>query len=886
MSSVSKLGSAVFRPANAAAALAALAAITFGVVLDQQSRQLSHERLRAEVLSQVNLIRAKLEGDISGDVQLVRGLVAEISTQPEISQSQFAAIAANLLTAGPQLKIIAAAPNLVVSLEYPLRGNERAIGLDYRQNAAQREAALRARDTGDVVLAGPLDLVQGGRGLIARFPVFTGQPDGAKSFWGILSGVIDADKLFRDSGLLAADLPIDVEITGKDGLGSAGVCFFGDAAVEARRPVTVDVSVPSGSWRIAATPKGGWEAATPRRWPMRLALLAAGIVLVIPTWLIGRLMEERRGHFFSLRERERELNRLSQRLELALDASKVGVWEFNIGTQELVWDDRMNELYNYPLDGGVREYRHWRDRLDATDLERATADFETAFKTGRYESQYRLNLGDGRVRVIRAIGKVYVAPDDSSKIVGVNWDVSSDVALTEDLTRSKALTEARNAELEAARAHIEYNSLHDFLTKLPNRMYMERVLDQHVARCSSKGGGVALLHVDLDGFKQINDTLGHPAGDAMLVHTATIIRRNLREGDFVARTGGDEFVIVCNADAGMEGLDALARQIIDSVRQPTVFEGHECRLGMSIGIAGAFGGAVDRYRLLVNADLALYRAKSLGRNRFEFYTAALHEETLNTKRTADCIIRGLERGEFIPYYQPQFDASTHEVVGVEALARWRHPTRGIVAPSEFVPIAEDLAVIGAIDRTILEQSLDRFRRWRSLGYLVPRFSVNVSLRRLHDESLVQGLRDLNIEPGIVSFELVETIYLDERDDSFSRTIDQIKALGIDIEIDDFGTGYASIVSLTKLKPRRLKIDRQLVTPIVRSDAQRRLVQSIVDIGRSLDIEIVAEGVETMEHARMLRDLGCDILQGYAFAKPMSGEDLEGFLSARMRAIAS
>jgi EAL domain-containing protein (putative c-di-GMP-specific phosphodiesterase class I) len=307
---------------------------------------------------------------------------------------------------------------------------------------------------------------------------------------------------------------------------------------------------------------------------------------------------------------------------------------------------------------------------------------------------------------------------------------------------------------------------------------------------------------------------------------------------------------------------------------------------MSIGIAGAFGAAVDRQRLLVNADLALYRAKSLGRNRFEFYTAALQAEILNAKQTADSIVRGLERGEFIPYYQPQFDARTYEVVGVEALARWRHPTRGVVAPAEFIATAEELTVIGAIDRAVLEQALAQFRRWRVLGLQIPRFSVNVSLRRLHDEGLLQGLRDLHIEPGVLSFELVETIYLDERDDRFSRTIDQIKALGIDIEIDDFGTGYASIVSLTKLKPRRLKIDRQLVTPIVRSDAQRRLVQSIVDIGRSLDIEIVAEGVETMEHARLLRELGCDILQGYAFARPMAGEELERFMSARTRLIAS
>ncbi|MGD0640013.1 MAG: EAL domain-containing protein [Roseiarcus sp.] len=876
-----------FRPTLIPAAIAALVAIVCGVLVDHQNSQLSDERSRAEVLSQVGLIRAKLEGDINGDIQLIRGLVSDIATEPDMTEARFAEFCANLLQSRSRIRNIAAAPDLVVSLEYPLKGNEAAIGLDYRKNEQQRETALRARDSGDVVMAGPLDLVQGGRAFIARFPVFINGAGGAKTFWGIVSAVIDIDKLYRDAGLVGRDLPIDVAISGKDALGKEGARFFGALGVASNRPVVTDVSVPSGTWQISATPKGGWDAAPSNRWIVRLGMLAAGLLIVVPIWFIGRLMEERRDHFTNLRDREGELERLSQRLELALDASKVGVWDFNIDTGELVWDDRMNELYNYPLDGGARKYKHWRDRLDESDAQRAIEDFETAMRTqGRYESQYKLNLGDGRARVIRAIGKVYVSPDLSSKIVGVNWDVTSDVALTADLKRSKALTEARNAELEAARARIEYNSLHDFLTRLPNRMYLERALEEHAARCAATGGGVVLLHVDLDGFKQINDTLGHSAGDAMLIHTAETIRSALRGDDFVARTGGDEFVVVCNADAGMNGFDDLARKIIEDARKPALFEGHECRLGMSIGIAGAFGAAVDRQRLLVNADLALYRAKTLGRNRFEFYTAELQAEILNSKQTADSIIGGLERGEFIPYYQPQFDARTYELVGVEALARWRHPTRGVVAPIEFIMMAEELTVIGAIDRTILEQALEQFRRWRSLGVRVPRFSVNVSLRRLHDEGLLQGLRDLHIEPGALSFELVETIYLDERDDSFSRTIDQIKALGIDIEIDDFGTGYASIVSLTKLKPRRLKIDRQLVTPIVRSEAQRRLVRSIVEIGRSLDIEIVAEGVESMEHARLLRELGCDILQGYAFAKPMPSEELERFVAARTRLIAS
>jgi diguanylate cyclase (GGDEF)-like protein len=404
-------------------------------------------------------------------------------------------------------------------------------------------------------------------------------------------------------------------------------------------------------------------------------------------------------------------------------------------------------------------------------------------------------------------------------------------------------------------------------------------------RCAETGEGVALLHIGLDRFKHINDTLGHLAGDAMLIYTAATIRERLSKGDFVARIGSDEFVVLCPASEGLEAFAALAHKLIDGVRRSISYEGHKCRFGMSIGIAGAYGADVDRKRLLVSADIALYRAKKNGGNRFEFFTKALQSQIICDKRLADSIMDGLERGEFIPYYQPQIDARTNDLVGVEALARWRHPIRGVLAPGEFIQIAEDVGVVGAIDRAVLQLSLEQFRQWKVGGVPVPHVSVNISLRRLQDETFLEDLHKLEIEPGILSLELVESIYLDERDDHFADTVEKIKALGIDIEVDDFGTGYASIVSLTKLRPRRLKIDRQLVQPIVQASAQRKLIQAIVDIAKSLEIGIVAEGVETMEHARLLRDLGCDVLQGYAFGKPLTREELEHFLFKRRRMVA-
>jgi diguanylate cyclase (GGDEF)-like protein/PAS domain S-box-containing protein len=739
---------------------------------------------------------------------------------------------------------------------------------------------LRVLETGRLVLAGPVDLVQGGRGFVGRFPVYVGAEPSDRRFWGLVSAVIDVERLYKDSGLLDEGLSIDIAIAGKDATGDARTQFFGRDGIFAEDPVTADVILPSGSWVMAAVPKTGWNTTPPGAWLLRAMVVLLGALVVFPIVVGGRLMEERQRNIRALGIREAELQRVSRRLSLALETSRVGVWEYDIASGALMWDDRMNEIYGLPADSAERSYSHWRDRLHPDDLERASEDFRIAAEvTGHYHSDYRIVTPDGEERTVRAIGRVYEDPGASPKIVGVNWDVTTDVALNDNLKRANRLSEARNAELEAAKARIEHNALHDSLTGLPNRRYLDDILRRHAQRCALNGRQLALLHIDLDRFKQINDTLGHAAGDAMLIHASEVLKSNIRADDFVARIGGDEFVVVCTADGNTAILAQLADRIITTMRQPVAYEGHECRFGVSVGLAVETGAQVDPNRLLINADIALYRAKSRGRNRYEFFTEALQAEVVRTKRMADEILHGLENAEFLPHYQPQFDAHTLDVVGAEALARWQHPHDGIVPPHQFLGVAEELNVVSTIDRMVLEQALRQFEEWREMGLMVPHVSVNVSARRLQDEQLISTLKGLKIRPGTVSFELVESIFLDESDDIVLFNIDQIKDLGIDIEIDDFGTGYASIVSLLKLKPKRLKIDRQLVMPIVESPAQRHLVASIIDIGKSLGIQVVGEGVETMEHAGILRDLGCDILQGYAFAHPMSAGELTAFLKA-------
>ncbi|WP_320202847.1 bifunctional diguanylate cyclase/phosphodiesterase [Agrobacterium rosae] len=578
-----------------------------------------------------------------------------------------------------------------------------------------------------------------------------------------------------------------------------------------------------------------------------------------------------------LSSREHELEELSGRLKLALESYNCGIWEAAHDYSSAVWNERMCELYGLTPEPERHVTRD--DYLNCLHPDERpialTNRLRDADDPDRVSTQ-RVVLADGSVRYVTAVGRLHENRDGTRKIVGIAFDVTADVLLSEQLSSAKDEAEARNTELEQAKTRIEHNALHDPLTGLANRRKLDLELDALSSPSSGERKRFAILHLDLDRFKQINDTLGHAAGDAVLIHAAQILTRNVREGDVVARIGGDEFVILIRQLNDKDNIKSIAAKIISDFSYPFDFDGFTCRCGVSIGIAFADVGSADARRTLINADLALYRAKATGRNRFEFFTQNLQAEIVNHKRTADEILAGLERGEFEAWYQPQFCANTLALTGVEALVRWRHPVRGILTPDKFLKIAEEINVVSMIDQIVLQHALQDKEIWRMKGIDVPRISVNVSVRRLHDDHLIDSLKQLAIKPGEITFELVEAIFLDENEDIATSNIERIKALGIDIEIDDFGTGHTSIISLLRLKPKRLKIDRQLVMPILTSPQERSLVRSIVDIARSLGVETIAEGVETHDHAALLRQIGCDMLQGYAFSRPLPPEEFSDF----------
>ncbi len=573
---------------------------------------------------------------------------------------------------------------------------------------------------------------------------------------------------------------------------------------------------------------------------------------------------------------EHEFQDLLRRLELALDASRIGVWEHSIEQDGILWDAQMHRLYETGETCRLVPASLWSNAIHPDDLERAERDFEQAIATrGAYNSQFRIVLPSGEIRHLRSRAHFYVDAEGLPSFIGAEWDVTADVLLNAELARQKVVAEARALALEESNARIEHVADHDYLTGLPNRRLLDKRLAELPADKSITTLGV--LHLDLDQFKQINDSHGHAAGDAVLRAAALRITAAIPANGMVARVGGDEFVIVLVNFTDLTELKLITEDLQRRLRKKIRFGQEMLQSGASIGVS--WSGDRRARNLLAESDLALYQAKKLGRNRVEFFTRQLQEDLRSKRRLAEELKLGLERGEILPYYQVQLDARTREVIGFEALARWKHPQKGVLAPGVFLKIADEHGLAAEIDAAILKSVLEDRLFWLLRGLAVPRIAVNISASRLADPALLDKLRKLDVPPGVIVFELVETIFLDDSDEKLLAHIGDIKQMGIDIEIDDFGSGHASLIGLVKLRPKRLKIDRQLVTEVVSSAEQRRVVGSIVEIAKALDVEVIAEGIETEAHAVVLAQLGCDGLQGYVFGYPAPAAETERLFSS-------
>lgn len=424
------------------------------------------------------------------------------------------------------------------------------------------------------------------------------------------------------------------------------------------------------------------------------------------------------------------------------------------------------------------------------------------------------------------------------------------------------------SELERARKLEHYVATHDMLTDLPNRQLFHDRLDEALANARRTRSRVALLFLDLDRFKLTNDTLGHAAGDRLLQSVAERLAQCIRTSDTVARLGGDEFTAILPGIQRSQDVARVANKILDALARPFVLDGIELYITTSIGISMFPTDGVDSETLLKNADIAMYRAKANGRNNFQFYTPAMNEKALERMELEYSLRQAADREEFVLHYQPQVDVTTGRIVGMEALLRWKHPTLGMLMPSEFIPLAEETGLIVPIGEWVLRTACAQGREWLDQGLPEVGIAVNFSARQFQRQNPVKTvtrvLSETGLPPDLLELELTESAVMRDAE-AASATLRQLKQLGIHLSLDDFGTGYSSLSHLKRFPLEKLKIDKLFIGSLTVDPNDRAITSAIIAMAHSLQLEPIAEGVETLAQLDALRNLKCEKMQGFLFS---------------------
>ncbi len=442
----------------------------------------------------------------------------------------------------------------------------------------------------------------------------------------------------------------------------------------------------------------------------------------------------------------------------------------------------------------------------------------------------------------------------------------------------------KTRELVDARNSMAFIAVHDGLTGLHNRAFLTDHFDTLIKGAHRRRERLAVIQLDLDRFKQINDTLGHGAGDYVLVVTAQRMREACRASDLCARLGGDEFVMILNGAGGTEDIDMVARRILSCINQPIVFQGTTILPGASGGIAVYPVDADNAKDLMVHADLALYSAKKLGGGTFSFFSEELRFELDYRKQLEQDLRTAIAERSFQVYFQPQVSLVDGRIGGVEALVRWQHPHRGMISPGEFIPIAERSGLMADIGRIVVAKAIEEAAEWHKSGIEFGRIAVNVSGTELRepdfDAFLFRTLEKAGLPTDKLSLEIVESVILDDEKTGIAAKLRHIRSAGVHLELDDFGTGYASLSHVNPNEIDRLKIDRRFVQNIHRNGDNSKIVRAITELARGLGIAIVAEGAETEAELDSLLAIGCEQVQDYSIAFPMPQPEARAWLAAR------
>lgn len=679
-------------------------------------REYRAETARFAALQQLSTLRARIEGLLNANLISMRGLRAEFLVSDNVSAERFAELNNRLLSDDLHTRHVAVAPDLVIRYVHPVVGNEQVLGTDYRNIPDQLPSVQAAISSGDIIISGPVDLLQGGDAIIARLPVVHDSGD----VWGVISQVIDYQALLVDAGVDdSSSLQVAVH-------NAEGSLLTGTEKMPATDPLSTSIDLPDTQWTLTAAPVDGqWKPGLFEYWPALLlgqALIAAILVLVANALL----------------------------------------------------------------------------------------------------SHYRL---------------------------------------------------------QKAFATISHQARFDSLTDLANRSYFRRQLEQWLSYCKRRQQSFALLFIDLDHFKEINDSLGHDAGDGLLVEVAKLLRNHTREGDILGRPGGDEFVLLLKDVSKPEDACLVATSLLQRLQQPIQVSGRTLYIKASIGIAMYPQDGTDATTLLKHSDLAMYAAKNQGRGSSAFFNPVMRDAADEVLSLTEAIRTGLAENQFFVLYQPVINLKTGQCEHFEALVRWQRPQHGLVAPDDFIPVAERSGLIKPLGEFVLAQACQDLNQIHQAGYPV-KIAINRSTAEFSNLQSIQHWLDIIKQAGVcnadIIFELTESILMPDHE-AQRKLLYQLHQQGIDIAIDDFGTGYSSVNYLRRFPISTLKIDRSFIDQLHLDPKLHQMVTALSQMAKALHIKLVAEGVEKPEQEDCLQALQVDYVQGYLYSRPLPLPEAIAFL---------
>ncbi|WP_347330476.1 bifunctional diguanylate cyclase/phosphodiesterase [Marinimicrobium locisalis] len=968
--------------------LAALVTFLLGMglfsywVMDERSSHLREKRLQTstQAADRARILEAHLRHSLSATYTL-----ATFVRNSESIQARFETIAGDMLSFYPNVHTLSLAPGGIVSHVMPEAANQGIIGFNPLEDKTQGLETRRARQSGELSVAGPLDLVQGGQGMVARYPVrINGQ------FWGFTGVTIRLQRLLEVSRLA------DLEAQGyhyqlwREGPEPGNRQFIaGNTQAPLHAPVEQVISLPNNTWTLAMAPTAGWA---PYSW-LGMAWAPAVMAAALLAYLVKALLDLRWHKRYLQREvlqRTRELTTNLERYRTLIAASNTGAWEYFHSRDYLQcspeYFSMLGRLHSdYPMNGQPNLTETWIDLLHPEDREAAWATFTRyidAGAEGMYENRFRLKHAaghwvwilsrgqalrdeEGELRGITVgthtdisqqveneaqlelAAKVFergsegvLITDAEERIVMVNNAFSRITGYSEEealgqrpsmlssgrhdpdffrgmwheiehrgVWQGEVWNRRKNGEIypewlsvsdltddegrtlyyigiisDISRLKEDQEEIHrlayyDPLTHLPNRSLLEERATFALKIAERTDDTLALLFLDLDNFKNINDSLGHKAGDRLLQAFAERLRAMVREEDTFARPGGDEFILLLpSTDAS--GAAHAAQKLLTLLNRPFRVDGYDLSVSSSVGIALYPEDGDHLSQLYTNADIAMYRAKQKGRNTYSFFTPELQTHYVRLMKIENALRQALETNQFELYYQPQQEMLTGATIGFEALLRWTHPEIGTISPGEFIPIAESSGLIVPLGEWVLREATQQLRRWIDDGIAPPKIAINLSAAQFHQPSLpdliMTILDDASLPPEYLELELTESMTMDDPE----RAVDMINRLheaGVSLSMDDFGTGYSSLSYLKRFKISKLKIDQSFVRDITRDNDDRVIISTIITLAQSLGLRVIAEGVETREQQEFLRRLGCHDMQGYYFSRPLDAERASEFL---------